>query len=150
MISREQIEQKLIAEPLNILKSLTVNPSVAKYFRERVEISFDGFKHVTTPIWNIEIVRDYVRQLDNEFPYWFYFLCKNGIGLAPIVRCFLLPFLTPEGDRTVNTERLKVYLENRGFPAMDEMCQFTNETEEEWNELTERAMQYFFKTDSSQ
>ena len=83
--------------------------------------------------------------LDAAFPYWFYFLSKSGKGLYVIVKCFLLPFLTPEGEKEYNIPTLEKYLLERGFPAMNQVCEFTGLSNEKNVEMTNRVIDYLVK-----
>lgn len=145
VISRNEIQKQDIDTPMSILQQLISSPIIARYFMERVDIAFDGYNHHHDELWEIPEVRNYVNELDNAFPYWFYFLSKNGGGLYVIVKCFLLPFLTPEGEKEINVPRLEKYFTNRGFPAMNQVCDYTNLSEEANVEMTNRVLNYFIK-----
>lgn len=141
-ISKESVLNMDFSEPMNILSQLASNKSIMEYFRERVDISFDGFNNWREELYEIPEVRNYVNGLDNFFPYWLYFLSKNGRGLFVIIKCFLLPFLKPEADREINGKKLQDYLENRGFLAMNHLCELTNVSEEENIQMTNRLLHY--------
>ena len=96
-------------------------------------------------LWEIPEVRNYIVELDSQFPYWLYFLSKDGMGLYVILKCFLLPFLNPDGEKEINGKRLQNYLEQRGFLAMNHLCEITNITEKENAEMTDRLMNYLNK-----
>ena len=141
-ISKEEILKKDFTGSMNILEQLTSNISVTKYFRERVDIFFDGYNETSSELWEIPEVRDYVAELDAKFPYWLFFLSKNGHGLLVVLKCFLLPFLRPEMENEMNGKRLKSYLENRGLLAMNHLCKVVGVTEQENIEMTKRLINY--------
>ncbi len=142
VISKEEIQTQNIENVLNTLYQLISNETNLNYFRERVEILFDGYNNTGAELWEIPIIRDYVRKLDMEFPFWLYFLSKNGSGLYVIIRCFLLPYLKDEVEQEVNAKRLEQYLEARGFPAMNEACSMAKISMEENIEMTNRFITY--------
>ncbi|MBW6492356.1 MAG: chlororespiratory reduction 6 domain-containing protein [Lentimicrobium sp.] len=142
-ISKEEVVRKDFTGPMNLLGQLTSNITFIKYFRERVDISFDGYNQTAEELWEIPEVRDYVVELDSQFPYWLYFLSKNGGGLFVIIKCFLLPFLMPEAEKEINGKRLQNYLEQRGFLAMNHLCELANLSEEENIQMTNRVFTYF-------
>jgi hypothetical protein len=144
-ISKESVLNNDFTEPMNILRQLTSNKSVIEYFRERVDISFDGYNNNREELYEIPEVRNYVKELDNLFPYWLYFLSKNGSGLFVIIKCFLLPFLKPEAEQEINGKKLQDYLEKRGFLAMNHLCELVNISEEENIEMTNRLVNYLSK-----
>lgn len=142
LISRDEIEQQDITEPMDILNQLLSDKTISKYFKERVEIVIDGYNNQREELWEISEVRDYVNKLDEEFPYWLFFLSKHGTGLMVIIKCQLLPFLSPEGEKNVNGPRLQNYLLKRGFPAMNTLCNIIGDTEKENSKMTERVFNY--------
>ena len=144
-ISKESVLNNDFTEPMSILRQLISSKSVIEYFRERVDISFDGYDNAREELYEITEVRNYVSGLDNLFPYWLYFLTKNGGGLLVIIKCFLLPFLKPEAEQKINGKKLQDYLENRGFLAMNHLCELANISEEENIEMTNRLLNYLRK-----
>ncbi len=145
VISRDEIEKEDFSGPLKVLNQLTANITNIKYFREKVDVSFDGYNNTRDELWEIPDVRNYIIQLDSKFPFWLYFLSRNGGGLYVIIKCFLLPFLTPAADKKVNGEKLQNYLEERGFLAMNHLCDVAGVSEEENVKMTNRFLNYFFK-----
>ena len=67
-------------------------------------------------------IREYVRLLDEKFPYWLFFLTKNGLGLQAITFCMMSPYLTEQARREILPQQLAQLLSNRWFPAMNHMC----------------------------
>lgn len=145
VISRDEIEREDFSGPMKTLNQLTSNITNIKYFREKVDISFDGYNKTRNELWEIPAVRNYVIELDSKFPFWLYFLSRNGGGLYVIIKCFLLPFLTPAADKEINGKKLQNYLEKRGFLAMNHLCDLAGISEEENIEMTNRVLKYFFK-----
>jgi hypothetical protein len=148
-ISKESIINNDFTEPMNILRQLTSSKSVIEYFRERVDISFDGYNNTREELYEIPEIRNYVSELDNLFPYWLYFLSKNSSGLLVIIKCFLLPFLKPDAEQEINGKKLQDYLEQRGFLAMNHLCELTNISEQEKIEMTNRLVNYLSKNQST-
>jgi guanosine-3',5'-bis(diphosphate) 3'-pyrophosphohydrolase len=144
-ISRESVINNNFEEAMHILRQLTSNIAVTKYFCERVDISFDGYNETSEELWEIPEVRNYVLELDNQFPYWLYFLSKNGSGLYTIIKCFLLPFLKPEAEIEINSKKLQNYMVERGLLAMNHLCELAQLTKEENIEMTNRVMNYLMQ-----
>lgn len=145
VISKDDVLKKDFSSPMNILQQLIASPKVALYFKERVDIYIDGYNECRDELWEIPEVRNYVNELDEKFPFWLYFLSKNGGGLYVIIKCFLLPFLTPEAENEYNIPKLEGYLLNRGFLAMNQICEYTGLSEEENVEMTNRGLKYLTK-----
>ncbi len=94
-------------------------------------------------LWEITEVRDFVNDLDEVFPYWLYFLSKKGFGLYVILKCFLLPHIKPEAQNQINGPRLQEYLLDRGFKAMNYICELTGISEDENAQMTSRFVAYW-------
>ena len=142
IVSKKEVINRNIQPALTILKSLLESPEIAAKYKENVEISFHGYDDNTLELFEIDPVREYVNLLDDEFPYWLYFLSKEYLGLQCIIHCFLPPFLTDEGKRKHFPQSIGKYLMDSGFPAMNQICQYVGSSEGEIEELTERATRY--------
>lgn len=142
VISRNQVDQNDIATPLNILNQLLSDTEISNFYKERIALSFDGYNNTREELWEIPDVRKYVMNLDSQFPYWLFFLNKNDDGLSVIIRCFLLPHLNAAGNKEHNLPRLESYLTNRGFPAMNQICDALELTEDENIEISDNVMRY--------
>ena len=142
LITKDEVLKQDISTPIKMLQQLIANPETSRYYMERVDIAFDGYNEYRDELWEIPEVRNFVVALDAEFPYWFYFLSKTGKGLYVIVKCFLLPFLTPEGEKEHNMPKLENYLQEQGFPAMNQVCYFTGSSEEENIAMSNRVLNY--------
>lgn len=81
-------------------------------------------------------------KLDDQFPFWLFFLSKSGTGLQCIAYCFLPPFLTPVGKAEIFPERLNDLLTQRWFPAMNQICDWVGFSEDEIEALTDRSVDY--------
>jgi len=142
VVSKKEVLERNIQPALDILKSLMETPEIAAKYKENVEITFQGYNDKISELCKSKPVREYVNLLDNEFPFWFFFLSKEYLGLQNMVHCFLLPFQTDRGKREVFPKRIDDYLTNRWFPAMNHICRYTGCSKEEINELTDRGMRY--------
>jgi hypothetical protein len=109
---------------------------------ERVEISFHGYDHHREELFEIPEVRNFVYQLDEQFPFWLYFLSKRHLGLQCLLFCFLPPFLTEDARSRIFPERINQLLTNRWFPAMNSICEYVGFSEMQIERLTKRALDY--------
>jgi hypothetical protein len=142
VITREEVEAQDISSTLAALGSLIKSPQPASNSFERIDIAFHGYNDTTEELFEIEEVRTFVQALDEQFPYWLYFLNKSGAGLQCIAYCFLPPFLTDEGKQRYFPERLNDLLIRRWFPAMNQICEWTEFTEEQIESLSDRSVNY--------
>jgi hypothetical protein len=101
-----------------------------------------GYEDDARPLWEIEEVRTFVARLDEEFPFWLFFLHKFGYGIQCILLC-LLPRVVPDEIKS-RTLKPKIYeiLTTRWLPAMNRVCEYAEASEDEIEQLSERAMSY--------
>ena len=143
VISHEEILSGTPTECLSTLKRLIETPRIAKTYMERVDVAFDGFDENRWELWEIDPVREFVRRLDEQFPYWLFFLSKAHGGLKAIVYCFLPPFLTPEAQEEILPERMRALMDGRWFPAMNHVSEYAGLSEDDIHQLSNRVVRYF-------
>ena len=142
VVSKKEVLDRNIEPALMALRSLIISPEVSKMYKENVKIIFQGYNDNISELYKIKPVREYVNLLDEEFPFWFFFLSKEYLGLQNMVHCFLPPFRPDRGKREIFPERIDDVLMNRWFPAMNHICQFAGCSEDEINELAARGVRY--------
>ncbi|MEI7813011.1 MAG: hypothetical protein WCJ01_11415 [Ignavibacteria bacterium] len=142
IVSKKEVLERNIQPALHVLRSLTVLPEISKAYKENVEITFQGYRDNISELFKSKPVREYVNLLDDEFPFWFFFLSKECRGLQNMVHCYIPPFLTDKGKREVFPERIGYYLTHRWLPAMTHLGQFAGCSEEEISELADRGVRY--------
>lgn len=142
VISRAEVEAMDMSTALNNLNRLIESPDTAREFVERVDIAFHGYDDVSSELPEIPEVRDFVHQLDSQFPFWLFFLSKRHLGLQCLLFCFLPPFLTEEAQSRHFPKEIEQLLTKRWFPAMNHICQYVGFAEDQVERLTERALDY--------
>lgn len=141
-ISRSEVEAGDISSAMNVLKTFIQSPDHARANFERIDIAFQGYDHDSRELFEIPVVRNFVYQLDEHFPFWLFFLSKHHLGLQCLFLCLLPPFLTDEGKTQVFPERVGELLTKRWFPAMNQICEYVSMTEDEVESLTDRVVEY--------
>lgn len=142
VIGKSEVEHLDTSAAMSVLSKLYESPQTARAFLERVDIAFHGYDQNPHELFEIAAVREFVYALDKQFPYWLYFLSKHWLGLQCIVYCFLPPFLTAEARGVVFPSQINDLLTRRWFPAMADMCELTGFSNEQVEELVNRAVQY--------
>lgn len=143
-ISRNEVIAGDVSAAASVLGRFTENPEIARSMFERVDVAFHGYDQDARELFEIPEVRDFVYKLDDEFPFWLFFLSKQHLGLQAIALCFLPPFLTEEAKKTVLPQHLDRLLNNRWWPAMNHICEFVGFSEDDIEQLSERVLHYFF------
>ena len=141
-VSRQEVESGLTTPALSTLRKLMESPELARSFFERVEVTFFGYDNDPRELFEIDEVRSFVRKIDDEFPFWLFFLSKRHTGLQCLMLCKLPPFLTEEGRSEIFPKRISELLTKRWFPAMNQTCEYAGLSETEIRELTDRVVKY--------
>lgn len=144
VVSKDEVLTGNIEPALGALKNLTATPEVARSYKEKVDIIFHGYDNHSEELFEIPEVRNYVYKLDEQFPFWLYFLSKEYLGLQAILLCFLPPYLKEEAKQKIFPERINNLLTNRWFPALNHIGEFVGMSNQENEEITERTVQYIF------
>lgn len=143
VISRDEVDRDDRSGPLVTLRKLLETRESIRAFRTRVDISFFGYDETPQELFEMPEVRGYVARLDNEFPYWLYFLARECSGLQCLALCMLPPFLTEEARIRIHQQRLADLLERRWVPALNHLCATVGETDDEADQLLDSAIAYF-------
>ena len=145
VVSREEVQSGDTSSVLVALRSLLKSPATASKYFEQIEIAFDGYNNHAEELFEIQEVREYVFSLDEEFPFWLFFLDKSGLGLQCISLCFLPPYLTDEARADIFPRELDGLLTRRWFPAMNQICEWVGMSEEDIEALSERSVEYLLR-----
>nr|WP_315484131.1 hypothetical protein [uncultured Undibacterium sp.] len=150
IISHEDILDLNIAPTLDELNGLIESPSEAREWFENVDIVIDGYNETTEELFEIMDVRNFIQKLDEAFPFWLFFLSKRHLGLQCISLCFLPPYLTDAAKLNIFPVRLDELLSNRWFPAMNQICSWTEMSEGEVESLIKRSVSYLLDGPNSE
>ena len=142
VISRTEVECGETSSAIGLLKELTRSPEVARSFHNKVDIVFHGYDQESRELFEIPEVRNFVYQLDEQFPFWLFFLSKRHIGLTCLLLCFLPPSLTDQARARIFPEHINKLLSSRWFPAMNHLCEFVGMSKVEIEQLTHRVVEY--------
>jgi hypothetical protein len=142
IISREEVEAGNIEPALITLKQIVASPDTARSYLEKADIAFHGYDNDTRELYEITEVRNYVYKLDEEFPFWLFFLSKKLSDLQTLLLCFMPPYLTEEAKAEIFSTKIGELLERRLFPALNYMCAYAGIDEEEIEYLTEKTFRY--------
>ena len=142
VVPRQEIQAGNKANVLESLKTLISSPETARKWFERVDIAIDGYNQTREELFEIVEVRNFVQELDDEFPFWLFFLSKRDTGLQCIAYCFLPPFLTQAAKAEIFPQQLDSLLSKRWFPAMNQLCDWVGMQEDDIEMLSDRSVQY--------
>lgn len=72
--SREDVESGSLQELLNTLSSLMSSKEAVLRFLGKVDFRIHGYDNDPRELFEIPEVCQFIRRLDEQFPYWFFFL----------------------------------------------------------------------------
>ena len=139
-ISRQEVESGDISVLSALLRLLDKDAAIL--YREMVDIAVFGYDDDPRELYEVPEVRHFVRKLDDEFPYWCYFLSTRGNGLLFILYSLCSPNLPPETRDQIWRKEIMEYLIKRGLPAMNRICEVTGCSEAEIMQLTNGVTNY--------
>ena len=68
VVSRRDVESGDLSEILGSLQHLVGSTEIATTYRERVDLTFEGYDNDTRELWEIPEFREFVSRLDEQFP----------------------------------------------------------------------------------
>ena len=136
MFSRRQIEECDITEPLEFLRRLTATSQVALNYCGRVGLVVDGYNNDPREIFEIPEVRDFVKALDQQWPYWFFFLSQVDDSIKTLESCLCDTIEVIPGVVSIDLEQMERSL-TRHFGAMNRFCEAIDVSEERIEEISE-------------
>lgn len=138
---REDIESGNTSSVMDILSQLLERDAAIR-FCERVDVCCTGYDSDSRELWEIPEVREFVKRLDRQFPYWCYFLSRNGEGLLWLTYCLYPLALTPDEKQRLWLPAIRKYIEDRGIPQMTAICRYVGCSDKEAIRLTNSAVNY--------
>jgi hypothetical protein len=140
--SREQVESRDISDALQFFVRL-LEPETAKRFKSWVLFGISGYDEDPRELYEIPDVRLWMRELDDLFPYWFYFLSKHSSTMEFVTFSLCDYMETPRGAE-IKPDSLADFL-TRHFGAMNELCEKLGEPEEEIEKLSKEIEVCFYR-----
>jgi Chlororespiratory reduction 6 len=142
VVSRSEVERGDITIVMEPLAALFAKPEIARANRVRLDVAFAGYDDDSRELFEIDEVREFVRRLDERFPYWMYFNSRYGTSLNCILLCFMPPFLTDEAKKKYFPDQLVALIEKRWLPATEKMCSYAGLTENDIEDLLNSFVDY--------
>jgi TPR repeat protein len=138
---REDIASGNTSSVMDVLTQLLERDAAIR-FCERVDVCCTGYDSDPRELWEIPEVREFVKRLDRQFPYWCYFLSRNGEGLLWLTYCLYPLAQTQDEKQRLWLPAIRRYIEDRGIPQMTAMCRYVGCSDEEAIRLTNGAINY--------
>jgi hypothetical protein len=138
---RGDIEAGDTSNVMAVLKQLLERDAATK-FCEKADLCCSGYDSDSRELWEIPEVRAFVQKLDQQFPYWCYFLSRNGEGLMWLTYCLYPLALSQDEKQRLWLPAIRKYIEDRGIPHMTAICRYVGCSDKEALRLTSGAANY--------
>jgi hypothetical protein len=117
VLSRQQVESGDTHEPMTFLQHIIANPDHALEFMGRVSLIVDGYNDDARELFEVPEVRRYIKALDDEWPFWFYFLSQTDESLKVLAMCLCSSFEVAPGQTHLDPDDFARFWE-RGVDAV--------------------------------
>lgn len=144
--SRKEVEEDDTSQALAKLNRLLV-PVTARRLRGRLIFVIDGYDDDPRDLWEIVGVNAWMRKLDAEWPYWFYFMDTGRRSTLSFVAFSLSRWDKVSNGKVIPPEEMQRFL-LRHFAAMNDLSRRLGETQEENDRRTREINDFFFRRDS--
>ena len=142
VISRQEIESGDTSQVLSTLNVLLGTPEAALRNRERVAMSVYGYETDPRELWDVPEVRDYLHALDDEFPYWFWFLDKTQPFLQVVILCHVDVERVGSGQVRADSAQMQQLMADWWLPKAATISSWAGATGADEDELVNRAALY--------
>lgn len=120
VISRQQVEALDLDEPLEFLHSLvpTAHPHHAWAYKGRLSLVIAGYETDPRELFEIPEVCQYLRALDEQWPFWLFFFNQVDDSIKLIALCLASSIEVVPGAAHIDPDGLRRFPE-RGFTAVN-------------------------------
>jgi hypothetical protein len=143
-IHREQIETFDLESSLGFLRTLVPlrDPQYVWSWKSNLTLTFSGYNDDPRELYEIPEVCRYLHGLDQEWPFWFFFLTPPSIKLVGM--CLSSAVAVAPGKAFIPPENLSRFME-RGFGAVNHLFDHYRFPESESEALSMVVSQVFAK-----
>ena len=139
-LDRGDIEAGDLSDVMGVLSQLLSKEAAIK-FCEKVDVMCSGYDEDERELHDIPEVRRFVQTLDQHFPYWLWFLSREGTALTWLLCCLYPLAPTQEMRNSQWPAAVNRYVKERGIPYMNRICALTGRSNDEVIRLTKGAVE---------
>jgi hypothetical protein len=115
MASRAEVEAGDTSYAQATLGKL-LKPENAVRMKGRLIFGIKGYDDDPRDLWEIDDVRQWMKRLDEQFPYWFYFMDLGPQTTMPLIVFSLCKFEKVPGGKRIPPEELKRFMSSHVAP----------------------------------
>jgi len=119
-IPRGVVESGNIAFALSRLLGVLSSRDTVLGYKQRLEVTFNGYNEDPRPIWVIPEIRQYLLRVHSAFNHWFYFIDPRFPFLKVLPFCLCTP-ASIDGKWEIKPADMKHFMEE-GYDALNKLC----------------------------
>jgi hypothetical protein len=142
VVPREAVEARETKEVLMGLSVFAQSPALAPQALGKVRIEFEGYERDARELWQIPEVRRFIADLDEAFPFWFYFADLRSETLHVLASCLCAVTEVAPGQTVFDDDDFYRFLQ-RQFGGMNHLWDAHSLPDDENVARSEQLVQYF-------
>ena len=140
--SRDDIQAGDIQPILGPLNAL-LRQDVASRMRHKVRFGVNGYDDDPRALYDIPEVQSWMRKLDQEWPYWFFFLSPGEHSTLGWITGTLVPFVKlRHGFRFDDPVAFGQFTEVH-FAAMNQICEFLGDSGDTIRRMSDAVVAFY-------
>lgn len=147
VIAREDIESKNTKELFEFITDITGSREIALGFSGKVEFSILGYEEDQRELYEIADVRNFLRIIDDAFPYWMLFQYPHGTWLKSLTFCLCDGERSDDNLVSLDADQME-RLVHKWFVALNEVSHKFALTMETNRKLSDSATAILFEPDA--
>ena len=120
MLSRREVEVGDVLPAVSRLHTLLSTPEAIWHYRGQMSLVVDGYTNDPRELVAIVEVRDFLRGLDRQWPYWSFFFNQVDDSIKLLASCLCGSYYPGGGLVEIDHQKLGKFL-TRGFAATNSL-----------------------------
>lgn len=144
VIDREDVEREDISNTVAFFQRLQVSSKLTRKTQRKVELRFAGYDDDARELWEVPEVRTWMRRLDQDVKYWFWFLNTLPASHGLLVVLFSLSSVTARGPGVefVPPVQLAMFL-MKNYERLNEIVARVGASKEQNRLISSEVVTYF-------
>jgi len=140
-ISRQEIESRDTKPALAMLNEL-LDPDRCRQLRHSVAISVLGYDDDPRDLWRIPEVVEWIRLVDAEWPFWFYFISPERPDWLKVIIYCLCKTERVQGGTSVSPDELQRFLIDK-IAQMNRICTHAADSQQTADEMSKLIVEVY-------
>lgn len=140
VITRQEVEAADVTSTLDVLNGWIRGSNRPVELSGQLMLAIDGYDDDARELWQIPEVRCYIYELDQRFPYWFFFANPHSDTLKVVAFCLTRTTSVRPGLTQIDPSSMGAFLA-RHFEALNVLCEKWNLPDSRNQELCEAVLQ---------